>query len=304
MLITVSSRNGWLGKQSFVQASMAHFIEHYQIEREVNYMKKFIHKHYTICPLIIALLIAFMYITGLPFVLINYEVAGNNIFYIFNIILASALCIILIKALYPEWRLGFQLNGLMNSLKEYGWVGLIGVAWLLITSYYAYRPLNKIPVKGTILIWVVIYYFFVALIEELFNRGVLLNALLKGFERYKQGVIIAIFLSSIIFALGHMPGMFQDTLEAMIGKIILAFGLGIFFGCIYICTNKNLLIVILLHWMLDMSAAVFYYYSSSGNMFANVFERVLICLILAVIGLVCIAKKNHYAQNKNNITLS
>ena len=64
---------------------------------------------------------------------------------------------------------------------------IIGVVLLLITSYYAYRPLDKIPVKGTILIWVVIYYFFVALIEEVFNRGLLLNTLLKGFERNKDG---------------------------------------------------------------------------------------------------------------------
>jgi membrane protease YdiL (CAAX protease family) len=164
--------------------------------------------------------------------------------------------------------------------------------------------LDKIPAKGNVLIWVVIYYFFVALIEELFNRGVLLNTLLKGFERYKQGVIIGIFLSSIIFALGHIPGMLQYTLGAMVGKVVLAFGLGIFFGCIYVCTNKNILTVIILHWLFDMSSAIFISYSSSGDMFANVFERVVVSLILAVIGLICIAKRFRYIEYKNYIKMS
>lgn len=254
-------------------------------------MREFAHRHYIVCQLIISLFIAFIYITGLPLGLINYEVAGNNIFFIFNMILASVLCIIFVKALYPEWKFGFQSKGLMDNLFRYGWSGLIGVVLLLITSYHAYSPLNKTPVKGAILIWVVIYYLFVALIEELFIRGILLNTLLKGFEKYKRGIVIAILLSSILFALGHIPGMLQYTLEAMIGKVVLAFCLGIFLGCVYVCTNENLLLVIILHWLLDMSSAIFIYYSSSGDLFANIFERVLICLALAVIGLVFISKR-------------
>lgn len=263
-------------------------------------MKEFAQKHYIICPLVISLLISIMYITSLPLVLLNYQVAGNNLFAILNMILASALCIILVKALYPKWFFGFHRKGLASSLLKYGWTGLIGAALLLITCYYAYRPLDKTPEKGTILVWIVLYYFFVALIEELFNRGVLLNTLLKGFERYKHGVISSIFLSSIIFALGHIPGMLQDTLGAMVGKVVLAFGLGIFFGCIYMCTSKNILTVIILHWLLDMSSAIFIPYSSSGNMFANVFERVLVCLILAVIGLVFIANRFRFIEYKKS----
>lgn len=268
-------------------------------------MKEFVHKHYLLFQLIITLFIAFIYITGLPLVLINYEVAGNNIFYIFNMILSSALCIILVKTLYPEWRFGFQLKGLMDSLLKYGWSGIIGVVLLLITCYHAYSPLNKTPIKGAILIWVVIYYFFVAFIEELFIRGVLLNTLLKGFERYNLGIIIAILLSSILFALGHIPGMLQYTLGAMIGKVALALGLGIFLGCVYVCTNKNLLTVIILHWLLDMSSAIFTYYSSYGDLFANIFERVLVCLVLAVIGLIFYFRKNELDKKyENNMRLS
>jgi hypothetical protein len=83
-------------------------------------MKEFAHKHCIICPLAISLLISIMYITNLPLALVYYEVAGNNIFVIFNMIVTSLLCIILVKALYPKWIFGFQCKGLAGSLLKYG----------------------------------------------------------------------------------------------------------------------------------------------------------------------------------------
>lgn len=266
-------------------------------------MKKFTHKHYIICPLVIALFISIIYVTGLPLGLINYNVAGNNIFYLLNIILASALCIIIVKALYPEWIFGFRLKSCVDGLLKYWWTGLASVTSILISSYYAFRPLDKTPAAGTIIIWVVINCFLVAFIEELFVRGVLLKALLTGFKSYKHGIIITVFVSSILFGLGHIYGMLQYEAGLMIMKLGWTIGIGIFLACIYVLTD-SLWIVIILHWVSNMSAEILYYYSSSNDMFANALGSLIICLMLAVIGLVYLAKRKHLIEHKNSMKLS
>jgi membrane protease YdiL (CAAX protease family) len=266
-------------------------------------MKKFAHKHYIICPLVIALLIAIIYVSGLPLALINYKVAGNNIFYILNMILATVLCIILVKALYPEWRFGFQLKGLVDGLLKYGWTGLVGIALILINTYYAFRPFVKTPAIGTFLIWGIIYCFFVAFIEELLLRGVLLNTLLKGLESHKQGSIIAILVSSIFFGLGHIPGMLQYNTGLIIMKFAWTIALGIYFACVYVLSD-SLWTVITLHWAVDMSSLIFYYHSNSQNVYANPLEDLIIFYILAAIGLAYFTKRIHLIEHKNNVKLS
>lgn len=249
------------------------------------------------------LLIAIIYISGLPLGLINFEVAGNNIFYMFNMILAAVLCIILVKALYPEWRFGFQLKGLADGFLKYGWTGLVGVALILINTYYAFRPFTKTPAIDTILIWGIIYCFLVALIEELLLRGVLLNTLLKGFESRRQYTIIAIWVSSIFFGLRHIPGMLQYNAELIIMKFAWTMGLGIYLACIYVLTD-SLWIVITFHYAFDLSSLIFYYHSNSQDYYSNPLENVIIFWILAAIGLVYFTKRNHLLEHKNNMTLS
>lgn len=253
--------------------------------------------------MVIALLIGIIYVFGLPLGLFNYDVAGNNIFYMFNMILASAICIILVKALYPGWRFGFQLKGFVDGLSKYGWTGFVGAALILICSYYAFRPFVKTPTVGVILIWVIIYCFLVALIEELLLRGLLLNTLLKGFQCHKQGIIMAILVSNIFFGLGHIPGMLQYSIGLIIAKLAWTIGLGIYLACVYVLTD-SLWTVITIHWVVDVSGSIFYYFSSSQNPYANALGALIIFWMLAVIGLVHLAKKNHLKECKNNIKLS
>ena len=76
--------------------------------------RKLLDKHYIIFPLFISLLVSAIYVTGLPLRLIQFEVASNNIFYMFNIVLASVLCLVSMKTLYAKWKFGFQFNGVIK----------------------------------------------------------------------------------------------------------------------------------------------------------------------------------------------
>jgi membrane protease YdiL (CAAX protease family) len=213
-------------------------------------------------PLIITGLTAGIYMSGMPFVLLNYKIANNNVFFIVNVIFASLFCFLVTKLFYPDWNFGFNFNNFRMGFLTNGYPIIIGSIIILIASYFIYRPLDKLPLKGEIIVWVVIYYFVVAIVEELFLRGLFLNTLVKLFN---NKIILAIIISSIIFALGHIPGMLHLNIGVALIRIIGILTLGIFLGCIYI-KSGNLCVVILLHWMVNMSTSVLYYFSSSDDL--------------------------------------
>jgi membrane protease YdiL (CAAX protease family) len=250
-------------------------------------MVKFVQDHFILFPLVVTAITAGLYMSGMPLGLLKYNIAGNNIFYIANMIFAGIFCIAIIKTLYGGWVFGLNLYKINDSLFRYGWPLILGSLFILIGSYFILRPLNNTPEKGSILIWVVIYYFFVAFVEETFIRGVFFKTLLKWFEIKNNKVIMAIIVSSLIFGLGHIPGMLQQSIQIILIRLTGVIALGIFFGCVYIHSG-NLLSVIILHWIINISASILFYYSHSKNLFANVELCMVISIILAIWGIVII----------------
>ncbi|MBN2655514.1 MAG: CPBP family intramembrane metalloprotease [Spirochaetales bacterium] len=236
-------------------------------------------------PLITTAAISAMYVTGLPLSLFQYEVAGNNIFYLINIIVASAACLAIMKAFLPRWTFGFSLIEGLAGLKKYGWTGLIGIILISVTSYLKFGPLSEAPDPGVIHIWVTLYYFLVAFIEELFVRGVLQQTLITIMNYRKKGIFMAIITSSVIFGLGHIPGMLQYEASLIVMKLLWTIFLGIYLGTMYYLSG-SLWTVIIIHWALDLAAGIFFYYSDSGDMFANSTGSLAACGILAITGLV------------------
>jgi membrane protease YdiL (CAAX protease family) len=213
-------------------------------------------------PLVITGLTAGIYMSGMPFVLLNYKIANNNVFFIVNVIFASLFCFFATKLFYPNWNFGLNFNNFRIGLLIYGYPAIIGSVIIVIAGYFIYRPLDKLPLKGEIIVWVVIYYFLVAIVEELFLRGLLLNTLVKLFN---NKIILAVIVSGIIFALGHIPGMFHVNIGVALIRIIGVLALGVFLGCIYI-KSGNLCVVIFLHWIINMSTSIVYYFSSSDDL--------------------------------------
>jgi membrane protease YdiL (CAAX protease family) len=246
-------------------------------------MVKFVNEHYILYPLIVTALTAGLYISGMPFGLLKLEIANNNVFYIVNMIFASIFCFFMIKLFFRDWVFGVTLNNFTNGVFRYGFPLIIGSVIIFVSSYWIFRPLNNSPEKGTILVWIFIYYLIVAIVEELFVRGVFFNTLLKTFDN-KHKILLAVIISSITFGIGHLPGMLNQNIQIISMRIIAVICLGIFFASVYICSG-NLLSIIVLHWIINISGSVLFYYSNSNDPFAITKVFLVVAIILSAWGL-------------------
>lgn len=206
---------------------------------------------------ILTILLAFMDISGLPSALfLNIKISDITPFYwtlMLNFIIIGAIAFLILKYLCPDWKLGFNKNGLKNGFKKYGTVGIVVGVISGIAFYIGLKPFNSHPTIWKVLIEGIIYYIGVAIVEELYVRGLLLNLIEKLCYKRKNNTIIAIILSSVIFGLGHIFGVLGQPILIIITKVIWTIAMGMYFGIIYKKTN-NLWLPIILHFIIDVCA--------------------------------------------------
>lgn len=206
---------------------------------------------------ILTILLAFMDISGLPSALfLNIKISDITPFYwtlMLNFIIIGAIAFLILKYLCPNWKLGFNKNGLKNGFKKYGTVGIVVGVISGIAFYIGLKPFNSHPTIWKVLIEGIIYYIGVAIVEELYVRGLLLNLIEKLCCKRKNNTIIAIILSSVIFGLGHIFGVLGQPILIIITKVIWTIAMGMYFGIIYKKTN-NLWLPIILHFIIDVCA--------------------------------------------------
>lgn len=206
---------------------------------------------------ILTILLTFMDISGLPSALfLNIKISDITPFYwtlMLNFIIIGAIAFLILKYLCPDWKLGFNKNGLKNGFKKYGTVGIVVGVISGIAFYIGLKPFNSHPTIWKVLIEGIIYYIGVAIVEELYVRGLLLNLFEKLCYKRKNNTIIAIILSSVIFGLGHIFGVLGQPILIIITKVIWTIAMGMYFGIIYKKTN-NLWLPIILHFIIDVCA--------------------------------------------------
>lgn len=206
---------------------------------------------------ILTILLAFMDISGLPSALfLNIKISDITPFYwtlMLNFIIIGVIAFLTLKYLCPDWKLGFNKNGLKNGFKKYGTVGIVVGVISGIAFYIGLKPFNSHPTIWKVLIEGIIYYIGVAIVEELYVRGLLLNLFEKLCCKRKNNTIIAIILSSVIFGLGHIFGVLGQPILIIITKVIWTITMGMYFGIIYKKTN-NLWLPIILHFIIDVCA--------------------------------------------------
>ena len=206
---------------------------------------------------VLTILLAFMDISGLPSALfINIEVLDITPFYwtlMFNFIIIELIAFLTLKYLCPSWKLGLNKNELKNGFKKYGIIGIIVGIISGIAFYIGLKPFNYNPTIWKVLIEGIIYYIGVAIVEELYVRGLLLNFIEKLGYKKKNNTIIAIILSSVIFGLGHIFGVLGQPILIIITKVVWTIAMGMYFGVIYKKTN-NLWLPIIIHFIIDVCA--------------------------------------------------
>lgn len=159
---------------------------------------------------ILTLVIAFMDISGIPSaLLVNVQIADIEPFYftlMINFLMIGMIAYMYLKILCPNWRLGLDKTGFADRLKKYGVTGVIIALVGFAAFYVGLMPFDRQPSVAKVLVEGVIYYVGVAIIEELYVRGLLLNLIEKIFSKNKNNRVIAVVLSSVIFGLGHIFG--------------------------------------------------------------------------------------------------
>lgn len=216
---------------------------------------------------ILTLLIAFMDITGIPTSLfLKLQIADIDPMYftlMLNFVLIGIIAYLSLHFVCPEWKVGLQRKGLLLGLKKYGAQGVTISLVGFVAFYVGLMPFDANPSIAKVLIEGVIYYIGVAIIEELFIRGLLLNYIEKLFCKSKNSTMIAVVASSVIFGLGHIPGTIGMPPLVTVSKVVWTIGMGVFFGMVYKKT-ANLWVPIIIHFLINVCAIPYCFSSIQG----------------------------------------
>jgi len=104
---------------------------------------------------------------------------------------------------------------------------------------------------------------------------------------------LAIVISSIVFGLGHIPGMIGMGIGVIVFKVISTIGMGMYLGMIYKKT-KNLWIPIIMHIFIDICALPYCFTTYKG--YPNI-TLVMLVFIYGVLGIYSI----HAMSSKNAV---
>lgn len=127
---------------------------------------------------------------------------------------------------------------------------LLGFTCLILTNQLFFLSFQFKPIEFILSIGL---FIFVAVSEELFLRGYILNNLLTSFNKY-----ISLIISSLIFSLLHAANSNFNSLS-FIGLFIA----GIFFGLVYIYT-RSLWFPIALHFSWNFFQGTIFGFNVSG----------------------------------------
>lgn len=141
------------------------------------------------------------------------------------------------------------------------------------------------------------YYIGVGIVEEFYVRGLFLN-LIETFAGKKENKTeLAIIISSVVFGLGHIPGMLGMGIGVIIFKVISTTGMGFYFGTIYKKTG-NLWVPIIMHTFIDICALP---YCFTQNMRYETVSLILLVITYTALTIYCIRVLFHGKEKHNSL---
>ena len=243
---------------------------------------------------ILTLVLAFMDISGLPAALFVHcslsDVTPYIISLLVNFLIIGFFAWLVLKSFGKDWPLGLRISGLVEGLKKYASVGVAAGIFSCVAFIIGLAPFDYKPSAWKILIEGVLYYLGVAVIEELYVRGLFLNIVDKIAHKKEHHEIIAIWVSSVVFGLGHIPGMIGMEPLVILFKVISTVGMGLYFGVIYKKTN-NLWVPIILHGFIDICALPYCFTTFSGYKTISLIGLVIIYMLLGIYSIVLMEPK-------------
>lgn len=162
-------------------------------------------------------------------------------------IIITVVCYLLILKLGLKNTAGFNKKGFKKGLILGIPFLIIGIGSVIFSNMGTdFNNIKHISIFNTILF--TINMLFVGINEEVWVRGLVLNGLMKKYE--KNSIWKSIIISSLIFGLVHLPNiLFVEPLTLLI-QVINAMCGGILFATIFI-KSKNIFSVIVIHALTD-----------------------------------------------------
>lgn len=242
---------------------------------------------------ILTVLIAFMDVSGIPSVLLfNIQIIDIEPTYfslMINFLFVGVIVFLYLKLLCPDWKLGLGKDGLSEGLKKYGAIGVFVALAGFVGFFVGLFPFNEHPSVAKVIVEGIVYYIGVALVEELYVRGLLLNLIEKVFIKKKNATFFAVISSAIFFGAGHVFGMLNQPPIVIFGKAIWTACMGIFFGTVYKKTG-NLWIPITFHFLINVCALPYQFSSIKGYVDITLYIIVPVYIILGIYSILTLKK--------------
>lgn len=249
--------------------------------------------------------IAFIEISGIPAQMIfGIKLADVDPYIlpqIMNFLLIGVLAFLTLRFLCPGWELGLTHKGLLTGMKRYFPAGILAGLLSCAAFWVGLWPFNYTPTVWKILLEGILYYIGVGIVEEVYVRGLFLNIVEKLAYKRKNKTLIAILVSSLVFALGHIPGMIGLSPLIVIFKMISLIGMGLYFGIIYKRTG-NLWIPIIMHISIDICALPYCFTTFSGYKTASLIGLVVIYTLLGIYSLMLMKDRKDNDNEEGTLT--
>lgn len=245
--------------------------------------------------LILTLLMAFMELSALPAAFlgkITFEDINPMYFTLmFNFVIALLVCCLCQRFWIKSLKLGLQKSGLTTGLKRYGLPAIIATLVVTVVFCIGLAPFDNQPTFWRVVIEGIIYYVGVAVIEEVYLRGLLQNLLENCFEKNKHATLYAILMTSFLFGFGHVFGALGQPLGTIICKTVWAMALGVYLGSVYVKT-RNLWVPIVLHFVIDLCGIPFCFSTSNQYPQIALVTSLVAYVLLGIYGLSLLKNKD------------
>jgi len=231
---------------------------------------------------------AFMEITALPAALFcKIQIMDIEPIYfslMINFILAFVLCYICRKTIIKEWNFGLQFQNILIGLKRYSIPSIVATFIVAVAFCIGLSPFNNKPTIYRIIVEGVVYYIGVAIMEEIYLRGLLQNIIEKWFGKRNNATLYAVIIASALFGFGHIFGALEQPVLTIMCKAVWAAALGVYFGAVYVKT-RNLWIPVVLHFIVDLCGIPFCFSKSNQYPAIGFVCCLLMYLLLGIYGI-------------------
>lgn len=144
-------------------------------------------KRISISVMILTIIMTFMEMTALPAALFcHIQIRDIEPIYfslMLNFMFAFALCYVCRKTIIKEWNFGLQFQNILPGLKRYGIPSLVAALIVTVAFCIGLSPFDNKPTIYRVVVEGVVYYIGVAVMEEIYLRGLLQNIIEKWFGK-------------------------------------------------------------------------------------------------------------------------